>query len=68
MGCTALGRPLEYKNTWEDHLEIAEMGLRDPHIIWEVIKGQPETAQQLMNLVRNTEEAFIRIARFGYTP
>ena len=68
VGWTAWGKPWEYQNTWKDHLEIAEMGLQDPHLIWELIRGQPETAQQLSDLIRKTEEAFIRIARFGHTP
>ena len=63
VGCTAWGDKIGYHNTWENHLEMAKVGLRDSRLAREITEQQPGTAQQLYDLIRRTEGALIRIAR-----
>ena len=63
VGWTAWGDKIGYHNTWENHLEMAKVGLRDSRLAREITEQQPGTAQQLYDLIRRTEGALIRIAR-----
>ena len=63
VGWTAWGDKIGYHNTWENHLEMAKVGLRDSRLAREITEQQPGTAQQLYDLIRRAEGALIRIAR-----
>ena len=55
-----------YENAWINHLEVAMNGFLNKQVALAVSNVYPETADQLAEVVRKTEQSLTRMLRVGY--